>query len=87
MENNFDKMTNQFNELITLLEISTKINKTIIDLMIKSEALNLTLLEYIENPTIKQEGKKQMLELEIEMDKMIRELKSVSKNTDKTKLN
>ena len=55
--------------------------------MIKSEALNLTLLEYIENPTIKQEGKKQMLELQIEMDKMITELKSVSKNTDKTKLN
>ena len=86
MENNLSK---EFNELINLLELSSKINKVLLDLMIKSQALNLTLLEYIENPTIKEEGKKQMLELEIEMDKMIRELKSINTNTDtdKTKLN
>jgi hypothetical protein len=86
MENNLSK---EFRELITLLEISSKINKKVIDLMIKSEALNLTLLEYIDNPIVKDEAKKQMNEFSIEMDEMITELKSVSKNNDidKSKLN
>ena len=86
MENNLSK---EFRELITLLEISSKINKKVIDLMIKSEALNLTLLEYIDNPIVKDEAKKQLNEFSIEMDEMITELKSVSKNNDidKSKLN
>lgn len=86
MENNLSK---EFKELITLLEISSKINKKVIDLIIKSEALNLTLLEYIDNPIVKDEAKKQMVEFSIEMDKMIAELKSVNTNTDidKSKLN
>jgi hypothetical protein len=86
MENNLSK---EFRELITLLEMSSKINKNVIDLYIKSEALNLTLLEYIENPIIKEEAKKQMMEFSKQMDKMIAELKSVNTNSDidKSKLN
>ena len=86
MEKNLSK---EFKELINLLELSSKINKILIDLIIKSEAINLTLIEYIENPTIKEEAKKQMLELQIEMDKMIVELKSANSNIDidKSKLN
>lgn len=86
MENNLSK---EFRELIKLMEISSKINKNVIDLYIKSEALNLTLLEYIENPIIKEEAKKQMMEFSKQMDKMIAELKSVNTNSDidKSKLN
>lgn len=86
MENN---LNNEFKELIKLMEISSKINKKVIDLYIRSEALNLTLLEYIENPVIKEEAKKQMVEFSIEMDKMIAELKSANGKTDidKSKLN